>query len=145
MNAETLIKAFVALVGLAGFLFGIVQFVSVRAIEAEKPYLERKLAWCEEAVETTAKIATASYVGNEAATKDVARFWQLYWGVMGLIEKDSITNAMVAFGEALGTGDPATDGAKSDPDSIGLSRKSLDLAHACRAELSKEWSPSWAR
>ena len=84
LSVENWIKSFVALIGLATFLFGIVKFVQVQAVEAEKPYLERKLAWCEQAVETTAIISTSI----EPAQEDLDRFWQMYWGVMGLIERN---------------------------------------------------------
>ncbi|WP_157937573.1 hypothetical protein [Oceaniglobus roseus] len=140
MSAETLIKAFVAVVGLAGLLVGVFQFVRVQAVEARTPYLERKLAWCEEAVETTSRIAVAA----DPAPADQERFWQMYWGVMGLIEKHSITTAMIDFGKAL-----RSSGAEKAPTGSGesaapLSALSLALAHACRRELSAEWSPSWA-
>lgn len=135
MTVETTIKAIGVTVATAGLLFGIIEFVRVQEIEAQKPYLERKLAWCEEAVETAARIANAQPLDP----KDVTRFWQMYWGVMGLIEKQSITVAMVDYGTTLRTitGEAGSNNA--------LRRKSLNLAHACRKELSHEWSPSWSR
>ncbi|MEQ8332533.1 hypothetical protein [Nisaea sp.] len=138
MTAENTIKAFVALVGLAGFVFGVGKFLEVQAVEAERPYLEKKLAWCEEAVETTSRISTSA----EPSQKDIDRFWQMYWGVMGLIEKKSITSAMVEFGAGLKTLPLAEAGSKDLP---SMKRKSLALAHACRRELSEEWSPSWSK
>ncbi|MEM9796820.1 MAG: hypothetical protein AAF919_10035 [Pseudomonadota bacterium] len=141
MSVENAIKGLAALVGLAGFVFGVVKFLQVQAVAAETPYLERKLAWCEQAVETASRIAVAEVPAEE----DITRFWQMYWGVMGLIERESITAAMVDFGDSLNkqTTEGGTDkGGKADP--TGLGGKSLALAHACRAELSAEWSPSWA-
>ena len=129
MTIDTSIKAFVAIVGLASLIFGIVQFLKVQAVEAEKPYLERKLAWCEEAVETAARIANA----QPPDPNDVRRFWEMYWGVMGMIEGGPVTLAMVAFGNGLRGGDAQ------------LPEKSLAIAHACRSELSAEWSPIWSR
>lgn len=141
MTIENAIKGFVALVGLAGFVFGVIKFLEVQAVEAERPYLERKLAWCEQAVETTSRIATSA----EPSQKDIDRFWQMYWGVMGLIEKASITSAMVDFGTGLRTLPPAEDGSKDLTSHLaGMQGKSLSLAHACRKELSAEWSPSWS-
>lgn len=141
MTVENTIKSFGALVALAGFIFGVFKFLQVQAIEAEKPYLERKLAWCEEAVETTSRIA----ISSTPSDVDIVRFWEMYWGVMGMIENESVTPAMIAFGEALKAGEPAMDAAKNDPHASGLTKRSLDLAHACRRELSLEWSTSWAR
>lgn len=141
MTIENSIKGIIALVSLAEFVFGVVKFLEVKSVEAEKPYLERKLAWCEQAVETTSRIATSL----EPSQKDIDRFWQMYWGVMGLIEKESINFAMIAFGKGLEALTPPQNGSK-DPAShqAGLPAKSLALAHACRKELSAEWSSSWS-
>src|ERR1700675_2254882 len=48
-----------------------------------------------EAVETAAFIATAE---AGAAPAKTLRFWQLYWGVTGLVENQQVTDAMIAFG-----------------------------------------------
>jgi hypothetical protein len=137
MTNDERIKALAAVVGLGGLLTGAYQFLQVQAIEAARPYLEKKLQWCEEAVETTAVIATSEVPDD----LDVRRFWEMYWGVMGLIEKVPITDAMIAFGEVLRTGAATPDAARR----AALTGRSLDLAHACRAELAAEWSPFWAR
>ena len=42
---------------LVGLLAGTYQFTRNQAIEAARPFLERKLKWCEEAVEVAAGIA----------------------------------------------------------------------------------------
>ena len=142
MNTEVKIKALAALVGLGGLIFGVVQFIQVQAIEAAKPYLTKKLAWCEEAVETTSRIVTS----EPASEVDRQRFEQLYWGVMGLIENQTIEDAMKAFGQGLEDGIPVLADAKlQDSEIVTLGDLSLDLAHACRAELSAEWSASWTR
>ncbi|WP_143015410.1 hypothetical protein [Alloyangia pacifica] len=141
MTIENAIKGFTALVGLAGFVFGVVKFLEVMAVDAERPYLERKLAWCEQVVETTSRIATSA----EASQDDIDRFWQMYWGVMGLIEKASITSAMVEFGKSLEAIPSAEEGSKDLSSHLSsMQGKSLSLAHACRKELSAEWSPSWS-
>ncbi|WP_306258488.1 hypothetical protein [Pararhizobium sp. IMCC21322] len=141
MTIADTIKGFVALIGLAGFVFGVVKFLEVQAVEAERPYLEKKLAWCEEAVETTSRIATSA----QPSQKDIERFRQMYWGVMGLIEKASITTAMVEFGKSLDSLPSPAEGSKDLTEHLAGTRgKSLALAHACRKELSAEWSPSWS-
>jgi hypothetical protein len=141
MTTENKIKAFVAIISLAAFFFSVFQFLNIQSIEAKKPYLTKKLAWCEEAVNTSARIANASVRSDT----DIARFWEMYWGVMGMIERENVTLAMVAFGDALNAGEEAGATSKIDGPISGLTSRSLDLAHACRKELSLEWSPSWAR
>ena len=117
----------------AGSLFlGAAQFIRNQTVEAAKPYLQAKLKWCEEAVETASLIATSDTVTPAAK---MARFWQLYWGVMGLVENEQVTQAMIGFGNALT--------AKESPDI--LKGRSIALAHACRAEMAASWSPVWTR
>ncbi len=128
MSLESAVKAAGALVAVGGLLFGIVQFSANQAVEASRPFLERKLAWCEEAVEVSARIAVA----EAPDTQDVTRFWQLYWGVMGMVEGGDVTQAMVGYGNALKAGKATGGGA-------------LRIAHACRAELARDWSPIWRR
>jgi hypothetical protein len=115
----------------------------VQAINASKPYLEKKLAWCEEAVETTGRIA-ASDAGD---TDSIKRFWVMYWGVMGLIEHEDVAQAMINFGDELRKIDAAAAEAKGMPDGEAgsLRMASLSLARACRAELAREWSAEWRR
>src|SRR5262245_16336011 len=127
------VKLVGAAVALAGFVLAVAQFVVSRSIEAQKPYLEKKLTWCEEAAETAAAIATRE---PGQATEKQARFWELYWGVMGMVENVEVTNAMVAFGNGLQG--KINDGAT-------LRTLSLAIAHACRGELAKDWSPIWKR
>ena len=138
MTTDTILKTLAGLVGLAGLVFGVVKYVQVQTVEAEKPYLERKLAWCEEAVETTSRIATAA----TPSPADIERFRQMYWGVMGLIEKKSITCAMISFGAGLDRQEPPECNGTPAPTG-SLKERSLALAHACRQELAAEWSPSW--
>ncbi len=138
---ETAVKALVALVGLAGLVFSIAQFLSVQAVEARTPYLTKKLEWCEEAVKTTAKIST----GNDLDETATNKFWQMYWGVMGLVENGPVKEAMIAFGDQLPEASRFITGSKASADqSDTLADYSLAIAHACRRELSREWSQSWA-
>jgi hypothetical protein len=142
MTTDEKIKAITTALAVATLVWSAYSFIQLRAVEAAKPYLEKKLAWCEDAVKVTSRLANASPM----QPADVETFWQMYWGVMGLIEKDSITNAMIAFGKDLPAPPIATSGGNAPGAApASLKTKSLTLAHACRQELSQEWSPSWSR
>ena len=130
---EHVLKIVGTVVTVGGLLFALAQFIVSQATEAQKPYLEKKLAWCEDAVETAAEISVRDRA--QAADKEL-RFWELYWGVMGLVENKEVTAAMIAFGKGLhGT----------IPEGKSLKTLSLDIAHACRQELAHDWSPVWGR
>ncbi|PCI04763.1 MAG: hypothetical protein COB77_07630 [Gammaproteobacteria bacterium] len=128
MISESQLKTITALIAILGLIFSVYQFIQIQKIEAAKPYLVKKLAWCEEIVEITAFIATAET--NPKA--ELLRFKQMYWGVLGLVEKNELSKAMVSFDNAL-----------EARDSLGI--KSLTIAHACRKELTTEWSEKWAK
>ena len=123
-----------------GILAGAYQFSRTQAINASRPFLEKKLKWCEEAVETGAGIAVygrdsvLAHEGVGRASRRVDRFWTLYWGVMGMVENRDVIEAMVKFGDGLKT-----------PDSAGDQGRALAIAHACRREMAQDWSPIWAR
>ncbi|WP_341368431.1 hypothetical protein [Yoonia sp. BS5-3] len=157
MNTETKIKAVTAMIAVIGLIAGIFQFIHVQSIAAATPFLQKKLLWCEEAVDTAARIATS----ETPEQPDLQRFWQLYWGKMGLIENETVKAAMIRFGASLTALDlsyQSPDAANSDdakafaPENVianasedSLQDQSLALAHACRDELSREWSARWTR
>lgn len=128
MSAEMALKATTGIVAVCGLVFGIVKFMQIQQIEASRPYLEKKLEWCEEAVEMASSVANA----KDGADAEEQRFWELYWGVMGLVENEQVTKAMVEFGDELQA-------------NRNLKAKALAIAHACRLEMSRDWSSSWAR
>lgn len=129
---EHWLKVIGTVVAVSGLLLGAAQFIRNQSVEAAKPYLEKKLKWCEEAVETASLIATSK---PGAAPDQVSRFWQLYWGVMGMVENETVTAAMIGFGDAL----------KASESGDVLKGKSLGLSHACRLEMAESWSPIWRR
>jgi hypothetical protein len=135
MTRETLehgLKVIGSVIAVCSLLLGGAQFIRNQTVEAAKPYLQSKLKWCEEAVETASFIATAEPAA--AATK-TARFWQMYWGVMGLVENKRVTEAMMRFGDAIT--------AKESPETMKV--RSIALSQACRAEMAESWSPIWRR
>jgi len=128
-NLESRLKVIGVVVTVVSLLFAIAQFTWNQSVEAAKPYLEKKLAWCEEAVETTSFIATADPISGTVKTQ---RFKQLFWGVMGMVENENVSTAMSNFNTAL-----------NNQDTSKMKSASLDLAHACRQELANSWSPIW--
>jgi hypothetical protein len=139
-SLESWLKVAGVAITLVGLLAGAYQFTRTQAVEAARPFLEKKLRWCEEAVEVTAGIAIS---GRDSAVpanspalsvRRVDRFLSLYWGVMGMVENEDVKNAMNAFRSGL------------DNEQAGSDRlRSLDLAHACRIEMARDWSPVWWR
>ena len=100
--------------------------------EATKPFLEWQLKLCTEATQVTARIAIDG--PGQEPTKDIQRFWQLYWGELGLVENGIIARAMIGYGEKLSEmKTPAA--AEHSP----LRNLALDVAHACRDTLIKTW------
>lgn len=130
------LKVVGSVAALGGLLLAGAQFIRNQSVEAAKPYLERKLKWCEEAVETAAFIATSEAGATAAAAAaKTLRFWQLYWGVMGLVENQQVTDAVIAFGGKL----------HAKELSSSLQGAWLQLARACRQEMADSWSPIWRR
>jgi hypothetical protein len=129
---EHLVRIIGVVITVGTLLLGLWQFLVSKRVEAQKPYLEKKLAWCEEATNTAAALSTRD---RSKILEKEARFWELYWGVMGLVENAEVTGAMIQFGKGLN----GVDVGKS------LKELSLDIAHACRDELARDWSPLWRR
>jgi hypothetical protein len=74
-----------------------------------------------EAARVCARIASA-HDGADA----VARFWELYWGELALVENREVEAEMVRFGQAL---------QYMPEDRSELRHRALELAAACRASL----------
>ena len=128
---ERRVKIVTAIAAVATVVVGTAQYLRTQSIEAAKPYLQKKLDWCVEAIETTAYIATAD---SQSRSEKEKRFWQLYWGVMGLVENKNVTDAMIEFGNRL-----------KGLSSNDLTVDSLNLARACREEMANDWSSIWRR
>ena len=96
-----------------------------RRIQATRPFLEKQLELYAEAARVCARIASA-HNGADA----VARFWELYWGELALVENREVETKMVQFGQAL---------QYMSEDRSELRRRALELAAACRASLARSW------
>jgi hypothetical protein len=149
---EPWIKLATAMVGAGTFLFGIYtyqettkrqleqskaeaeQIAETRRIEASKPFLEIQLKLFTEVTVVTALIATSTDPGKVAAAQ--ARFHQLYWGELALVERGQVETAMANFKTAL----------DKNQSQQALQPLALQLAHACRDELAKAWgADAWQR
>jgi hypothetical protein len=109
------------------------RLAETRRIEATKPFLDRQLALYSEAARVAAQVATLG--DTEAGQKARARFWELYWGELALVENKAVEGAMKRMGDAIAAG-------ASDQE---LKYASLAVAHACRESLDKSWGiNAWA-
>jgi hypothetical protein len=104
--------------------------VAVR--ESRKPFLERQLALYFEATKIAAQLSTASRGAPWNSARQ--RFWELYWGELGLVEDAGVLAAMVAFGDALTAYQQGRGGTQAE-----LHQLALGLARACRHSLQSEW------
>ncbi len=149
---EAALKMISPLLAIAAFLWGVYTYgdsaqkqrrqaeieakrtAETRRIEATRPFLDKQLALYTEATRIASVIATSSDKGEiNRATK---RFKELYWGELGLVERDEVARAMVDFQAALDRGDGQAD----------LGGLALKLAHACREELAVSWGTNaWKR
>lgn len=96
-----------------------------RRIEATRPFLEKQLDLYAEAARVCARIASA-----HDGADTVARFWELYWGELALVENREVEAKMVRFGQAL---------QYMPEDRSELRHRALELAAACRASLARSW------
>ncbi len=96
--------------------------------EAQRPFLERQLKHYFEASEAASKVANLP--DGVLRAEAVQGFWQLYWGPLAVVEDSEVERAMVNFGRALQS---------NAADRPALQHASLELAHACRGSLEKQW------
>lgn len=108
------------------------QAAAVALRDSRKPFLEKQLALYFEATRAAAQLSTLP----RGAAWDTARqrFWELYWGELGLVENGAVLKAMVDFGKALTTHEQ-----QARSDRTELTQLSLALARACRHSLQAEW------
>ena len=138
---EQALKTAGVLVAVAGFVWGVYQYFDKRDREIEnarvaaaRPFLERQLALYTDASRSAAVIATSDDAAERA--KAEARFWELYWGELALVEDRTVEAAMVAFRNGL----------VNEADQRQLQGLSLTLAHVLRDSLAASWGVElWRR
>ena len=118
-------------VAIAGILFGYTQFLATAKLEAKKPFLEKQLDLCFEACRLAATAATTE--SPALFEKSGARFKELYFGGMVIIEDRGVERAMIDVFQGLNVGSNPELPVKS------LELDSLCLAHKCRKLMAKSW------
>jgi hypothetical protein len=90
---------------------------------------EKRNSGFDQAIKASSAIATAANLSGPDVTNAVTAFWQLYWGELARFEGPQVEKAMVAFGQAL------RDWQGSGQKPPYMEQLSLQVAHACRAEI----------
>lgn len=137
----------VSLTAIFTLAFSVYQYAMTSRINAEakkmelaKPLLEKRYHLYLEVIGITSKLATTN---NQQEYEDLsARFRQLYWGEMGLVEGAKVEEAMVGFKEALDARSDLKDRDDLDGRQRGQSLTTLSyvLAKTLGAEIKQSWS-----
>ena len=138
----TIFGGITALGLVAGGLYSLVQYldsrekdrqtlalqIAVSRLAARQTFNNSHLDLCTQAASAAGTIATGMDQQKvRAATDD---FWRLYWGPLGIVEGGDVAREMVLFGECL---QQKCEGKKS---------LALQIAHACRTEVEKDFELS---
>ena len=108
----------------------LVQTATQQAHERQKPFVEAQMKYYFEAAETATQIPRTA--DEKTRQELIARFWQLYWGPLAVVEDAEVETAMIAYGKQL----------KEDPrNAAALETLSLGLARSCRNSLKRLWVP----
>jgi hypothetical protein len=105
------------------------QEAKTAAIEARKPFEEKRLEFCEWATTYTSVIVSSD---DETAVKNNTKaFWQLLFGLAAMVEDNEVVDSMVQFVRCL----------KNQANCRApLKQLSLNLAHDCRASIETNWN-----
>jgi hypothetical protein len=127
------ITAIVAVVISVGtFTHSVVRDWASALRDTKKPFFEKQLTLYFEAAEAAATLSNHE-VESDSWRKARARFHELYWGPLGVVEDRRVAQAMVDFRSAL----------ERDPrQQQALRPLSLGLAHALRASIEEHWGVS---
>jgi len=107
--------------------------ISAIGRQSQQKFLDKQYELYFETVSLVSKLAIQS--PNEFERKDLNRFWQLYWGQLGMVEDRAVERAMVFVGKSLGA---RLDGKNRTCAEI-FNLASLLLAHAVRLSLERNW------
>jgi hypothetical protein len=100
-----------------------------RETEARRPFAELRQRLYSEAIQSAAVLSNPGlHTATEIAAAR-ARFWELYWGELSLVEGQGVESAMKKLGDTLDPGHAVT------PAQVAT----YDLAHRLRDSLQKTW------
>jgi hypothetical protein len=136
-HGEGILKSLGFVLSFAGFLFGVHKFTATSSMEARKPFLDQQLKLYMEATRTTSVIANCRIEGNPERVAAEARFFELYWGQLALVESVEVEKAMVDFQRAIVV-PPRSEAERRDEQKI-LQHLSFAVAHACRNSIAQSW------
>jgi hypothetical protein len=115
--------------------------------ELAKPFNDAQLALCKEASDTAAALASPTslqQVGARGPADKIegsggiarARFEQLFWGSLAIVENQDVASKMVEFRNLVlkSESDPNQPVARG-----ALQQAAIRIAHACRDLVSKTW------
>lgn len=107
--------------------------------KSKQKFLDTQFTLYTEAVSIVARLATgkAAYEGRE---KDLARFWELYWGELGMVEDRLVAQAMIGVRDALRVNDAANRIKELETASLHLSRcvsKSIEANWGVRLQTGR--------
>ncbi|SFH65521.1 hypothetical protein [Albimonas pacifica] len=116
-----------AAVGLGGIAVSAWNYAATQELAARRPFLERQMTLCFEASRLAAQLATSPDAAARA--KAGARFEELYWGELAIVEDAPVEQAMVAFRRKWTAGE--------DPTALRV--PALTIAHRCRELVLSSW------
>ena len=113
---------------------GIWQFSTEQTQNNRKPFLERQLEVGFEAVNSVSIMATTT--DREIWRKARARFWQLYWGELSVVETPEVEASMIRLGELV----PQMEDPIPSLPFGSLQRGSYELTREVRKMLARSWN-----
>jgi hypothetical protein len=112
--------------------------IATTSLAAKQAFNSKHLELCAQATGDAGTIATTRDKSKLRLAED--DFWRLYWGPLGIVEESEVERAMVAFGECLNDREGKNDlHFRFACNGAPLTKFALDLAQACRSEVSKDF------
>jgi hypothetical protein len=145
------VDEFVKLASMIGGVFlaagALIAYYDKGTREQKKPFREAQLSLCRDASEAAAILAslTPRREGGGAPSEDTwekarARFEQLYWGSLAVVEDKGLEARMVDFREQLIKYEKELRaGTLGEDKRLDLQQLALRIAHASRALIAKGW------
>jgi hypothetical protein len=108
--------------------------------ESKKVFLDKQAELYFETVRLVSRLANAE-TPDEIRESDEGRFWELYWGDLGMVEDGNVTDSMVLFGRSLQAfrGQAFREGISNEDCAAQRKFISLTLSHCVRKSLGENW------